>query len=113
MEKPEFDHSIAFNVVETLDYIPHSVLVRTIIKKPAGNISAVSVDADETMAESTSPFDTFIHAIDGKGEIVINGIAHSLETGQSIIIPAHSRNTIKATVQFKMLSAIFKSGYEE
>jgi len=36
-----------------------------------------------------------------------------LETGQSIIIPAHSRNSIKANVRFKMLSTIIKSGYEE
>ena len=51
--------------------------------------------------------------IDGKAEIVIDGVSNLLDTGQSIIIPAHSRNTIKANIRFKMLSTIIKSGYED
>jgi hypothetical protein len=35
-----------------------------------------------------------------------------LDTGQSIIIPAHTRNIIKANERFKMISTIIKSGYE-
>jgi hypothetical protein len=33
-------------------------------------------------------------------------------TGQSIIIPAHRPNIIKANERFKMISTIIKSGYE-
>lgn len=113
METTEFEKSKAFIVVEILEYIPNSVLIKTIIKKTTGNISAVSFDSGETFSERTSPFDTFIQIIDGKAEIVINDVTYLLETGQSIIIPAHERNTIKAHVRFKMLSTIIKSGYEE
>jgi hypothetical protein len=35
-----------------------------------------------------------------------------LDIGQSIIIPAHTANTVKANVRFKMISTIIKSGYE-
>ncbi len=113
MEYPEFEKSKAFIVVEILEYIPNSVLIKTIIKKTTGNISAVSFDSGETFSERTSPFDTFIQIIDGKAEIVINDVSNLLDTGQSIIIPAHARNTIKANVRFKMLSTIIKSGYED
>jgi len=113
MEYPEFEKSKAFIVVEILEYIPNSVLIKTIIKKTTGNISAVSFDSGETFSERTSPFDTFIQIIDGKAEIVINNVSNLLDTGQSIIIPAHARNTIKAIVRFKMLSTIIKSGYED
>jgi hypothetical protein len=44
---------------------------------------------------------------------VINDVSHLLETGQSIIIPAQARNTLKANVRFKMLSTVIKSGYED
>lgn len=113
METSELEKSKAFIVVEILEYIPNAVLIKTIIKKTTGNISAVSFDSGETFSERTSPFDTFIQIIDGKAEIVINGLSHLLDTGQSIIIPAHSRSAIKANVRFKMLSTIIKSGYEE
>ena len=113
LEIPEFEKSKVFIVVEILEYIPNSVLIKTIIKKTTGNVSAVSFDSGETFSERTSPYDTFIQIIDGKAEIVINDKSHLLETGQAIIIPAHSRNSIKANVRFKMLSTIIKSGYEE
>jgi len=103
----------AFKVVQIIQYIPNSVLIKTFIKKATGNVSAVSFDLGEALPEKTSPFDTFIQVIDGKAEIIIESISHILYTGGSIIIPAHSRNTIKANEKFKMLSTIVKSGYEE
>lgn len=113
MQSQESEKSKAFIVVEILEYIPNSVLIKTIIKKTTGNVSAVSFDSGETFSERISPFDTFIQIIDGKAEIVINDHSHLLDTGEAIIIPAHSRNSIKANVRFKMLSTIIKSGYEE
>ena len=98
---------------EILEYVPHSVVIETIITKITGNISAVAIDSGQTMTEKVSPFDTFIQVIDGRAEIVINEKSNLLQTGQSIIIPAHSRNTIKAHERFKMLLTIIKSGYEE
>jgi quercetin dioxygenase-like cupin family protein len=113
MENSEFEKSKAFIIVEIIEYIPNSVVIKTIIKKTTGNVSAVSFDSGEILTEKISPFDTFIQIIDGKAEIVIDKISYLLETGESIIIPAHSRNIIKANVRFKMLSTIIKSGYED
>lgn len=108
----EFEKSKALIIVEIIEYVPGSVVIKTIIKKSTGNISAVSFDAGEKLEEKTSPFDTFIQIIDGRAEIIINEISYILETGQSIIMPAHSRNSIKANNRFKMISTVIKSGYE-
>jgi hypothetical protein len=35
-----------------------------------------------------------------------------LETGQSMIIPAHSKYMMKANVRFKVISTVIKSGYD-
>jgi quercetin dioxygenase-like cupin family protein len=76
-------------------------------------VSAISIDSGEALMEKTSPFDTFIQVIEGHAEVLIDGKSSELATGQSIIIPAHARNTIKANERFKMISTIIKSGYEE
>ena len=102
-----------FIIVEIIEYIPNSVVIKTIIKKTTGNVTVSSFDSGEALTEKTTPFDTFIQVIDGKAEVVIEDRSHHLDTGQSIIIPAHSRNSIKANVRFKMISTIIKSGYEE
>lgn len=102
-----------FIIVEIIEYIPNSVVIKSIIKKTTGNVTVSSFDSGETLTEKITPFDTFIQVIDGKAEIVIDDQFHQLDMGQSIIIPAHSRNSIKANVRFKMISTIIKSGYED
>jgi quercetin dioxygenase-like cupin family protein len=98
--------------VEIIEYIPNSIVIKTILKKSTGNISVMSVDSGEGLTEKTTPFDTFVQIIDGQAEIVINGKSHMLSTGESIVIPAHAPNLIKPSGRFKMIRTIIKSGYE-
>lgn len=112
MENTEVEDSKAFIIVEIIEYVPHAVVIKTIIKKTTGNVTAVSVDAGENITEKISPFDRFVQIIEGRAEIIIDNSSQTLETGQSIIIPANSQNTIKANERFKMISTIIKSGYE-
>jgi len=112
MDITEVEKSKAFIIVEIIEYVPNAVVIKTIIKKTTGNVSAVSFDSGENLTEKISPFDTFIQIIEGRAEIVIDNQSQTLDTGQSIIIPAHIKNAIKANERFKMISTIIKSGYE-
>lgn len=108
----EVEKSKVFIVVETIEYIPNAVVIKTIIKKTTGNVTVVSFDSGENLTEKISQFDTFIQIIEGRAEILIDDSSQNLKTGEGIIIPAHSRNSIKANERFKMISTIIKSGYE-
>jgi quercetin dioxygenase-like cupin family protein len=108
----EYEKAMAFIIVEIIEYIPQSVVIKTIIKKTTGNVTAVSIDAGEVLTENTSPFDTFIQIIDGQAEVEIAGKISKLGTGEAMIIPAHKPHSVKANKRFKMLSTIIKSGYE-
>lgn len=88
-------------------------MIKTIIKKSTGNISAMSFDTGEGLTERTMPYDTYAQIIEGEAEMVIDGVSMLLKTGQSIIIPAHKPNRIKARERFKMIMTIIKSGYED
>ncbi|MBP1641021.1 MAG: cupin [Bacteroidetes bacterium] len=112
MDTTEIEKAKALIIVEIIEYIPNSVVIKTIIKKTTGNVSVVSFDTGEAMAEKKVPYDTFVQIIDGKAEIVIDGTSNVLNTGQAIIIPANTANTVKANERFKMISTIIKSGYE-
>jgi quercetin dioxygenase-like cupin family protein len=114
-EKPgssELEKSTSHIIVEIIEYVPNSVVSKTIIKKSTGNISVMSFDTGEGLTEKTSPFDTFAQIIEGKAEIVIDKVPHLLLSGQGIIIPAHSPNHINSNGRFKMILTIIKSGYE-
>ncbi len=113
MDYPELEKNKSFIVLEIIEYIPNSVVIKTIIKKTTGNVTVVSVDMGEALAEKFSAYDTFIQVIDGKAEVVIDQKPVVLNTGEAIIIPANTRNTIKAKERFKLISTIIKSGYED
>ncbi|MBK8348848.1 MAG: cupin [Saprospiraceae bacterium] len=87
MDSQEVEKSKAFITVEIIEYVPNSVVIKTVLKKSTGNITVMSVDSGEGLTEKTSPFDTFAQVIDGQAEIVINGLSNLLKTGQSIVIP--------------------------
>ncbi|MFZ4457031.1 MAG: cupin domain-containing protein [Bacteroidales bacterium] len=112
MDLSELEKSKAHITVEIIEYIPNSVVIKTILKKSTGNISVMSFDEGEGLVEKTTPFDTYAQIIEGQANIVIDGKSILLETGQSIIIPAHKSNLIKPNGRFKMILTIIKSGYE-
>jgi len=111
-DSSELEKSKAHIIVEIIEYMTNSVVIKTIIKKSTGNISVMSFDSGEGLTEKTSPFDTFVQILEGKAEIVIDKESNLLQSGQGIIIPAHSPNFIKPNGRFKMISTIIKSGYE-
>ena len=112
MQTIELEKSKVHIIVEIIEYAPNAVVSKTIIKRSTGNITASSFDAGEELAEKTSPFDNFIQIIDGTANVVISGKKFELRLGEGIMIPAHAPHTFNANVQFKMISTIIKSGYE-
>ena len=109
----ELEKSKPHIIVEILEYVPNSILMKTIIKKTTGNITVTSLDAGEELAIKTSPFDTFIQIIDGTAQVIIRDKKYNLRLGEGIIIPAHVAHCFNANEQFKMISTIIKSGYED
>jgi quercetin dioxygenase-like cupin family protein len=109
----EVEKSKVHIIVEIIEYVPNAVLSKTIIKKITGNVTVSSFDAGEELAEKTSPFDNYIQIVDGAAELTINEKKFKLKLGDGIIIPAHSTHCFTAQQQFKMISTVIKSGYEE
>ena len=112
MDAKELEKSRAHITVEIIEYVPNSVVSKTILKKSSGNVTVVSIDTGEGLTEKTTPFDTFVQIIDGQADIVIDGESNFLLTGQSIVIPAHSPNLVTPNGRFKMIQTVLKSGYE-
>jgi quercetin dioxygenase-like cupin family protein len=111
-ENIELKKSKSHIIVEIIEYVPNSVVIKTIIRKSTGNVSIMSFDSGEGLTEKISPFDTFAQIIEGKADIVIDKVSHLLHSGHGIIIPAHASSFIKPDGRFKMIQTIIKSGYE-
>lgn len=108
----ELEKSISHIILEIIEYVPKSVVIKTIIKKSTGNISVMSFDSGEGLTEKISPFDTYAQIIEGKAEIIIDKVSHHLKSGDGIIIPAYLPNHIKPNGRFKMVLTIIKSSID-
>ncbi|MDH5476148.1 MAG: cupin domain-containing protein [Cyclobacteriaceae bacterium] len=113
MENTELETSLAHQLVGVVNYVPGSIVIKSILRKKTGTVKVLSFDTGETLAAKISPFDNLVQVIDGVAEVIIDEKSTQLEVGQVIIIPAHSTNKMKANERFKMLSTIIKSGYED
>ena len=113
IESSELEKGKTHIIVEIIEYMANAVVSKTIIKKTTGNVTISSFDAGEELDEKISPFDTYIQIIDGTAEITINDKVFKLKLGEGIVIPAHANHHFNANEQFKMISTVIKSGYED
>lgn len=110
---PELEKTKSHIIVEIVEYLPHAIVSRTILKKTTGNVVVSSFDMGEELEEKIYPFDSFVQIIDGAAEITINKKQFQLLLGDGIVIPAHAPHCFNANEQFKMISTTIKGGYEE
>lgn len=113
MNNLEIKKAKAQNISKIIEYVPHSVVSRDIIRKTTGSIGIIAFDTGEELSRKTCPFDIFINIIEGSAEIEIEDKSILLVTGEALIIPAHASNNIIACERCKMLVTTIKSGYEQ
>ena len=99
----------ALNISDLIAYQAGSVVSRTIIKKPTGNVTVFAFDEGEGLSEHTAPFDAMVTIIDGEAEINISGDTHTVKAGELIIMPADEPHSLHANKRFKMTLTMIKN----
>lgn len=95
-------------IVELIEYEHNSVVDKTIMKKAAGAINALSFATGEGLNEKISSLDTYVQIIDGSAIIEIDGKPYTLQTGEGILIPANKPSHIKPNGRFKLILTVIK-----
>jgi len=109
MENNEFEKGKKFSFAKNISYAEKAVVSKHILKKDTGNISLFAFDKGEGLSEHTTPFDALVLIVDGKADIIINGVSNVLENGETIIMPANIPHALKAVEKFKMVLTMIKS----
>jgi quercetin dioxygenase-like cupin family protein len=94
---------------ELVQYQAGAVVSRTLVKKPAGTVTAFAFDKGEALSEHTAPFDALVLAVDGEAEISISGRANSIKAGEMLRLPANKPHSLKAVTKFKMILVMVKA----
>lgn len=78
----------------------------TLSQTPATKATLFAIDADEGMSSHAAGGDAMVNVLEGTGEITINGVAHEVAAGQSIVIPAGAPHSVRGVTAFKMLLVV-------
>jgi quercetin dioxygenase-like cupin family protein len=98
----------ASSLAGLVQYQPGAVVSRTIMKRPAGTVTAFAFAEGEGLSEHTAAFDALVIMIEGTSEITVGGVAHRVEAGQLLRLPAGRPHALKALAQFKMLLVMIR-----
>jgi quercetin dioxygenase-like cupin family protein len=109
MSSNEFEKAKIFTFSGSVDYAEGGIVSKTVLKKQTGNISLFAFAKGEALSEHTAPFDAMIQVVEGKGEIIIGGQSHILDSGETIIMPANISHAVKAVENFKMVLTMIRS----
>jgi quercetin dioxygenase-like cupin family protein len=102
-------HGRTGKLADLVDVQNQSVVSHEILNRPAGTITIFAFDKGQGLSEHTAPFDAFVFIPEGRVEITIEGKAHALNAGDTIIMPANRPHALKAIEPFKMLLVMIKS----
>ena len=109
MENNEFEKGKKFTFAKSIAYADKAVVSKHVLKKEAGNISLFAFDKGEGLSEHTTPFDAMVLIVDGKADIIIDGVSNILEMGDTIIMPANIPHALVAVEKFKMVLTMIKN----
>ena len=102
-------NSEVINLAESIEYASASIVSKSVIKKPAGNISLFAFDKGESLAEHSSPHEALAQILDGVARIIIGGNPVTVSVGESIILPANIPHSLQAEERFKMMLTMIKN----
>ena len=91
------------NLKQMLQYQEKAVVSRMLVKNTAGNVTLFAFDGNEGLSEHTAPFDALVIGVEGRAEIPIGGVSHTVGEGDSLLMPANVPHAVNPLGGFKML----------
>lgn len=91
-----------------ITYQEGSIVSKIIHKNEGGSLTLFAFDKGEGLTEHTSPFDAFVHILDGSAEVSISGKGYQVNEGEMIHLPANEPHALQALSRFKMMLAMIK-----
>ena len=98
----------ALRLADQVDYLPGSVVSRTLAKRKGGTLTLFAFDAGQGLSEHTAPFDAFVEVLDGQAEIFVGGQKVEASAGETVLMPAGVPHSLHARARFKMLLAMVR-----
>lgn len=102
------DHEKVLDLCTLVEYSEGQVVSRTLAQNSAMSITLFAFDEGEEISSHSSTGDAMLSVLDGTAKITIGGEVYSLDSGETIVMPAGIPHAVAADKKFKMqLTVVF------
>ena len=98
----------ALDLCSLVDYQPGQVISRTLAQNKHLNLTLFAFAQGEGLSTHSSTGDAMVQVLHGTGILTIDGQAHTVSAGQTIVLPANIPHAVDAPEDFKMLLTVVK-----
>lgn len=103
------EYSMVLPFSNEVNYQKGQVVSKTLAQDKHHSLTLFAFDKGEEISTHTSYGDALVLALDGSCEITIDGVIHTLQAGDSIIMPSQLPHSVLATEPFKMFLVVLFS----
>lgn len=100
------NYETVVSFADQVAYIPGQVVSKTLAQNKAFTLTLFAFDQGEEISSHTSDGDALAIALDGKGEVTINGRKHEIKAGECIVMPAETPHAIFASERCKIFLVV-------
>lgn len=96
-------------LADLVSYQEGAIVSRTLLERKTGTVTLFAFDEGQRLSEHTTPYDALVYVLDGVAEIIVEGKAHTLSTGEVLRLPANRPHAVRAVERCKMLLIMVRS----
>jgi quercetin dioxygenase-like cupin family protein len=96
------DFSAVLPLAEQVGYQKGQIVSKTLAQNKAISMTLFAFDKGEEISSHESSGDAMVIALDGTGQVTIDGEEFILNAGETIIMPSKKPHAVYAAEQFKM-----------
>jgi len=97
------DFSTVLSLAEQVNYQEGQIVSKTLSQNKNVSLTVFAFEKGEEISSHESDGDAMVIALDGVGEITIDGDKFPIKSGETIIMPSKKPHAVFATEKFKML----------
>lgn len=96
------------SILTVSSYQTDAIVSKQLLKKSNGTVTLYAFDKDESLNDSTSPFDILIHILEGTIDLKVNGTSNLIKVNEYFSLPAKIPYSIEAKEKTKLLLTVIK-----
>ena len=102
------DQEKVLKLTDEITVQPGQIVSKTLAQNDAVSITLFAFSKDEEIGTHDSEGDAFVHVLEGAGRFTVGGTAHTVKTGEALVMPAKIPHAVYALEDFKwILTVVF------